>query len=67
MSDKSIETLCSYIKDDFRASSKLFHSFPQTMLIFLDHSAYTTIELGGRGIKELTLDANKTYGEVKTV
>ena len=64
MGDKSVETLGS----KFRFSSVLEtfpSSFPQTMLIFLflrQHRPQRlhNSELAGGGIRELTLDANKT-------
>ena len=53
----------------FRASLKLIHPNIKTKLIFLFLRLHRlqrlyNIELGGRGIRELTLDANKTQGEV---
>jgi len=52
------------VKFEFRESWKRFPPFPQTMLIFLFLRLHTpeclrNIELGGRGIRELMLDANK--------
>ena len=56
MGDKSVETLGSKI----RFWSTLDTSPPpQAMLVFADHSAYTTLNWGAEAIRESTLDVNK--------
>ena len=54
MSNKSIETLSSKI---IRCSASLSWFF--YFLDSADHSTYTTLNWGTRGIRELMLDANK--------
>ena len=63
MSDKSVETLGNKIR--FSAFWKHFPPFPPKQCWFFyffdctDHSAYTTLNWGAGGIRDLTLDANK--------
>ena len=63
MGDNSVETLGSKIR--FLSVLVTFSPFPQNNVDFsiffdcTDHSAYTTLNSGAGGIRELTLDANK--------
>ena len=63
MGDKSVETLGSRI--EFLSILVTFSPFPpkQCWVFYLfdctDHSAYTTLNWGAGGIRELTLEANK--------
>ena len=63
MGDKSVETLCNKI--EFLSILVTFPPFsPKQCLFFYffdctDHSAYTTLNWGAGGIRELTLEANK--------
>ena len=56
MGDKRVETLGNKI--NFQVSWTHFPPFFY-FFDFLDHSAYTTLNWGAGGIRELTLDANK--------
>ena len=63
MGDKSVETLCNKI--EFLSILVTFPPFPPKQCWFFhffhctDHSAYTTLNWGAGGIRELTLEANK--------
>ena len=63
MGDKSLETLCNKI--EFLSILVTFAPFPPKQCWFFyffdctDHSAYTTLNWGPGGIRELTLEANK--------
>ena len=63
MGDKSVETLCNKI--EFLSISVTFPPFPPKQCWFsyffncTDHRAYTTLNWGAGGIRELTLEANK--------
>ena len=63
MGDKSVETLGSKIR--FFGVSVTFSPLPPKNVDFFyffdctDYSAYTTLNWGAGGIRELTLDANK--------
>ena len=69
MGDKSVETVGSKIR--FLSVFVTFSPLsPETMLIFLVLRLHRpqrlhNIELGGRGIRELTLDANKVEKMLK--
>ena len=69
MGDKSVETLGSKIR--FLSVFVTFPPLPpKTMLIFLFLRLHRpqrlhNIELGGRGIREITLDANKVEKVLK--
>ena len=71
MGDKSVETLGSKIR--FLSVFVTFSPLPaKTMLIFLFLRLHRpqrlhNIELGGRGIRELTLDANKVEKMFKAI
>ena len=69
MGDKSVETLCNKI-EFFEHLGHISSLPPKTMLIFLFLWLHRpqhlhNIELGGRGIRELTLEANKIEQIVK--
>ena len=63
MGDKSVETLSNKI--EFLTILVTFSPFPPKQCWFFyffdctDHSAYTTLNWGAGGIRELTLEANK--------
>ena len=63
MGDKSVETLDNKI--EFLSIPVTFSPFPPKQCWFFwffdctDHSAYTTLNWGAGGIRELTLEANK--------
>ena len=63
MGDKSVETLGSKIR--FFCVLETFPPFPPQQCWFFyffdctDHNAYTTLNWGAGGIRDLTLDANK--------
>ena len=63
MGDKGVETLCNKI--EFLSILVTFPPFPPKQCWFFyffdctDHSAYTTLNWGAGGIRELTLEANK--------
>ena len=63
MGDKSVETLCKKI--EFLSILVTFPPFPPKQCWFFyffdctDHRAYTTLNWGAGGIRELTLEANK--------
>ena len=63
MGDKSVETLCNKI--EFLSILVTFPPFPPKQCWFFyffdctDHIAYTTLNWGAGGIRELTLEANK--------
>ena len=63
MGDKSVETLCNKI--EFLSILVTFPPFPPKQCWFFyffdctDHSAYTTLNWGTGGIRELMLEANK--------
>ena len=62
MGDKSVETLSNKI--EFLSILVTFPPFPQNNVDFsisstADHSAYTTLNWGAVGIRELMLEAHK--------
>ena len=69
MGDKSVETLSNKI--EFLSILVTFFPFPPKQCWFFyffdctDHSAYTTLNWGAGGIRELTLEANKIKQMVK--
>ena len=69
MGDKSVETLCNKI--EFLSILVTFPPFPPKQCWFFyffdctDNSAYTTLNWGAGGIRELTLEANKIEQTLK--